>query len=370
MRGGVRPYTRLFSGVLPPRLSRYVVSYIRIMNRTKVKMEKMMDNPGFLKNDQQRFRVRVLFRRLAPILISIMILTWMVLKPWVSALAGPSLTIEMITWNVVGLSSDPASGPNVFPVGARVCNKAPADQPATGIIVNLEWEPGTDDTYIHKVSGTTSYGLASLGIGECADFYFRIVVERNTTIPTTRKFTITASANGLPTITTPPGREIYVTTLNPLDFLEITSITGPTQVYINQIYTYVVRGTLSSSNYQQLEYFINYTNNKMRILSVAASYQFPTGSTNNSVYEDACGWVSDPYTTTYRTCSYPTVSISGTLVTTYTVQILATGAITLTGTLYGYSNSGYYYNADNGVDKLHINAGGATPTATDRKSVV
>jgi 3D (Asp-Asp-Asp) domain-containing protein len=34
-----------------------------------------------------------------------------------------SLTITPVTWNVVGLdSNNVAVGPNVFPLGARVCN--------------------------------------------------------------------------------------------------------------------------------------------------------------------------------------------------------------------------------------------------------
>src|SRR5436190_9304555 len=39
------------------------------------------------------------------------------------AMAAPSLTIAPITWGVIGLdSNDVTVGPNLFPVGARVCN--------------------------------------------------------------------------------------------------------------------------------------------------------------------------------------------------------------------------------------------------------
>lgn len=40
----------------------------------------------------------------------------------ISARADVNLTVTPLTWNIIGLdSNDPASGPNLFPVGARVC---------------------------------------------------------------------------------------------------------------------------------------------------------------------------------------------------------------------------------------------------------
>src|SRR3982751_930786 len=48
------------------------------------------------------------------------------------AAVAPSLTIAPITWEVVGLdSNDVTVGPNLFPVGARVCNTG--DLPATNV---------------------------------------------------------------------------------------------------------------------------------------------------------------------------------------------------------------------------------------------
>ena len=45
----------------------------------------------------------------------------------VPAAAAASLTIEPITWNVIGLdSNDVTSGPNQFLVGARICNTGAA----------------------------------------------------------------------------------------------------------------------------------------------------------------------------------------------------------------------------------------------------
>ena len=46
--------------------------------------------------------------------------------PQISVGAEPILTIEPMTWNVIGLDSNNVNvGPNRFPIGARVCNAGP-----------------------------------------------------------------------------------------------------------------------------------------------------------------------------------------------------------------------------------------------------
>src|SRR5688572_28793906 len=53
-------------------------------------------------------------------------------------LAG-SLAITPISWGSVGLdSNDVTAGPNVFPVGARVCNTG--DQTATNLQSSFVWD--------------------------------------------------------------------------------------------------------------------------------------------------------------------------------------------------------------------------------------
>lgn len=307
-------------------------------------------------------------RRSILVILGLMVISWLVLKPWTVMYAAPALSIETITWNVVGLGSDPNIGPRTFPVGARVCNSG--DSPATGLIINYVWDDEIE-TYITLVSGSTSFGLSSLAADRCADFYFHIQVSETTPITTSRPYYISVSSNELPRTDTPSNREIYVERLLPLDSLNVERPVGPTQVYLHQVYTYVMQGNLSSNNYQQLENFIDFTSNKLRVLSVESSYQFPPGTKNDKVYANACMWQDSTITTTYRTCGqppfrepFPRGVISGTLVTTYTVEVISTGTITLTGVLYGYSNGGYYYNSDYGLDKLVINAAAATPTPT------
>lgn len=45
----------------------------------------------------------------------------------ISVQAAAALRVTPLTWNIIGLDSNtPASGPNLFPVGARVCNTGDA----------------------------------------------------------------------------------------------------------------------------------------------------------------------------------------------------------------------------------------------------
>jgi len=85
------------------------------------------------------------------------------------ALAQPILTITPITWNVVGLdSNDVNSGPNNFPVGARVCNTG--DSAATNVTSTFVWDSA--DAFINLRPGsltqfTGADAVASLTAGSC-----------------------------------------------------------------------------------------------------------------------------------------------------------------------------------------------------------
>ena len=66
-----------------------------------------------------------------------------VISPPQIVFAQPILTVEPITWNVVGLDSNNVNvGPNNFPVGVRVCNIGP--DPATNVTATFSWDDGLD----------------------------------------------------------------------------------------------------------------------------------------------------------------------------------------------------------------------------------
>ena len=62
-----------------------------------------------------------------------------------------TLTVEPLTWNVIGLDSNNVNvGPNRFPVGVRVCNTGA--EAATD--VTTEWVWDSSNSYIDLRNGT------------------------------------------------------------------------------------------------------------------------------------------------------------------------------------------------------------------------
>ncbi len=306
-------------------------------------------------------------RRVIPILLTAVVLSWMVFKPWTisySQASGPNLVVTPLTWDVVGLdSTNPAAGPNSYLIGASVCNTGNAS--ANGINARLNWTD-TNTTFINTV-GNSNVFIGTLDAGSCDDLYFKILIDLNTPQGTTRGYTIQVTTSGGLTFSSPTPRQIFVEKDNfvPSDGLAITGLAGVGLPVVGHPYTVVLRGT--SFPIQQMENLINYPPDKLSLTSVVSSYQEPAGTIINGPYADACGWNPDPtITTTYRTCIGPAKiaggAITGTIVTTYTFNVLTTGAITLTGTLYGYSFGTYYYDSDYGRLILPIVA--ANPTAT------
>lgn len=297
------------------------------------------------------------FRRIVPIILAAVILSWMLVKPWTAGKAAAELSIDPITWNVVGLQTDVNAGPNTFPVGARVCNTG--DTTATSVSTTLIWD--STNTFINQ-AGPVNLTIPSLAAGSCYDFYFQIVVTRDpAALNTARRYHMMATANGLENISnTQTPREIYVTHLGPAPSPTVTNISGPTSVTVGQTYTYVITSTTNTDAFGQLETILNYSNNWARLISARSGFTNPA----TRLYSDACGWQNDPTDPAYRTCSNPGATITGTLVTTYTLQILSSGSTALSSTVYGFSNNNYVYNSDFGLDLLAVTAIEPSTTAT------
>jgi len=111
---------------------------------------------------------------LAGLLVTIIVLTF----PLIVTQAAPILSITPITWNVIGLDdADVNVGPNQFPVGARVCNIG--DESASNLEVSFTWT--SVNTFINLLR-TDNKSIASLPAQDCEDFYFDVVVSRNTQV--------------------------------------------------------------------------------------------------------------------------------------------------------------------------------------------
>lgn len=274
-----------------------------------------------------------------------------------TAYAG--LTITPVTWNVIGLdSNDPASGPDTYQIGARVCNTG--GTAVSNVVGTFVWD--SSNTYIN-LSGNNPVTFGSLNAGACTDFYFPVTITRTSlAYNATRRYHITASATGVSTVSTPTPRELYVEKIISQNRNSVNSITGPTTVYVGQSYNYTINASTATQGYEQLEAFLNLSNVIFQVTNISTTYTSPTGGTNNKFYADACGWENNPLSANYRSCvgpaNYSGGKAGGTISTTYTVKILSTGVTTASTLINDFSGSSYHYNNDygTGINSITITA--------------
>ncbi len=285
------------------------------------------------------------------------------LVPQFVAFAAANLSITPITWNVVGLdSNDVTSGPNHFPVGARVCNNG--DAIATNVKSSFEWT--TSDSFINIRTGTsaayTDDGL-DLNPGECFDFYYEVEVERNSSAyEHTREYLIHATADGGLAVSTPDNRELFVEHLISQSRNAVTDVQldgasiapGGTMVLnIGETYEIKLVGSTATNGYNQLESFINFPNTIFQILSVESTYSVSDlGSPLDVLYADACGWENDLTDPNYKACVVSNGKAGGSVTVTYQVKILSAGSGASDGLntlLYDFSGSSFHYNSDYSV---------------------
>lgn len=266
----------------------------------------------------------------------------MAVLPLVSqaASAAPAITVEYISWNVVGLdSNDVTTGPDRFLQGARVCNTG--DEPAVDLTTSFVWD--SSNPYL-AVEGPTSVTDATLDAGSCTDAYFLVTVARDAAAyDTTRAFHLEASAAGGVAATT-GSIPLYVEHLISQNRNDAISIEGPRTVHVGGTYSYTATSSTAPQGYEQLVSFLDWPTTMFRIVDIDTSLSHPPGAVIDTTYADACGW--DPDT---RTCT-GTGKAGGDIVTVYTVEVVAAGTATLRNLIYDFSGSSYHYNADFDAD--------------------
>ncbi|HET7081601.1 MAG TPA: hypothetical protein VFM49_29585, partial [Chloroflexia bacterium] len=206
-----------------------------------------------------------------------------------SVSAAAVLTIKPISWGVIGLDSNKVTdGPNTYQTGAQVCNTG--DAAATNLSAGLVWT--TTNANINIAPGSSgTVTVASLGAGQCTLLYFPVAVTRTAAAyDTSRGYQITATAQGLGTVSTPAGRELYVEHLVSQNRNSIGSVTGPAVVVVGQTYDFVVTGGTATQGYEQMVFSTIFPNNIFKIEQIAQNYSAPPASTNWKEYADACGW--------------------------------------------------------------------------------
>ena len=228
---------------------------------------------------------------------------------------------------------------------------------ASNVIVSFE---ATSTAWI-TVIGLTSYNYSALSYGvnipngptpitpNCKNVYFAVVVKRDTNSYTkTLPYTIRAKATGLIDVT--HTGTLYVESLVSQNRNSITSVSGPSTVYIGHIYTYVFKGKTSSNGYGEVSPQIFLPNVPFSIIDVNVTFASPTGTVLNSVWGDACSW---SYNSLPGTCT--TSGTYGDDVTlSVNVLIRESGSSTLSPLIYDKSGSSFHYNSDFTTLNVHV----------------
>ncbi len=304
----------------------------------------------------------VLNRRLITLLFTLVAFTGIA---GTASAAGLSVTPN--TWDTIGLRGNasglPAS-PNMFPVGADVCNTTGGT--LTDVSAKLVWDSA--NPYIDLDAGQpATVSIGALAPGECAPVYYTVTVAKNASAwNTSRAYHIEATATGA-SGQTPAGRQLYVEKLVRQNRNTTEAISGPggcnvdfticdpapTNLVLGNTYTYKLYAKTATA-YEQLEAYLTFPGSIFRVTKVVSEYEIPAGGMVESPYADACGWDPDPASPDYMSCTGPIppefVSSSGkaggNVVVTYTVEVIGTGTGSLSSLIYDYSGSSFHYNSD------------------------
>ena len=312
-------------------------------------------------------RARAVARRIADGLACAAITSF----AWLPAIADATLSVTPLTWNVVGLDSNsPASGPQNFPIGARVCSTTPA----TNVGVQFVWDSA--NTFVNTRPGSqNSLNLPAIAANGCADAYFEAQITRDpAAFDTVRRYHISAT-DGVNSASTPQPRELYVEHLisqsrNSITGIKVDGVSipagGSVGLVVGNTYVIELDGGTATQGYNQFEAFINLSNAIFQIQSVQTTYSAdnspfvpgPAPLVNDKLYADACKWESNPASPNYRSCVGGDFKAGGSnVVTLYTIKIISGGGTSqaLSTLLYDFSGSSFHYNADFGVHGIVAN---------------
>lgn len=291
--------------------------------------------------------------------IAALLILWQTLAPLLLTRAAAGLDVTPITWNMIGqYTANPSSGPKTYLTGARVCNTSFSDVASftAGFVFDSQNPNITLTSPVTQTFSTLAHPPAT----NCKDVYYNLQVA--TTGPlanTTLAYHIAITATSSLTATT-PSSQLTVVDFSPLTEVPLpaNNIHGPTSVTVGQTVTYTVQNGNIPTTTVQLVNQVNFPADKFRIRSVATTYGSPTG-VNDKTFTGICAWNTAPPACT------GTGTISGTSISTYTVDIVGTGTTSLANVVYGLSSSGaYFYLPGSGVSQLTINASNPAPTET------
>ncbi|MEY2909617.1 MAG: hypothetical protein RLZZ602_2140, partial [Pseudomonadota bacterium] len=329
-----------------------------------------------------------------------------------SSFAHSAVTIEPITWNVIGLDSNkPAEiqvAPGVypaksFPVGVRVCweDDASSGADSADLTTKFVWvdnaQPafltllgdgdgndtvGVDDlqnpTAVTEGVGDADLNVGVLADGQCRDMYYQLDIN---TVPEAynnregyRVDVVATAAPSTALDSTPVNREFWVEYLvsqnrNQIDGYLYTGPKGPEQknpgeaieVITGQTFELEIQAHTATQGYEQLEVFMTLDPRFFRVNEVSSTYSANAGTDLNAfnkLYADGCGWINDRTSDDYHNngaCGQDG-KYGGTITKVYSVTVLAEPPIDLNGANYAGKYTGQTMIYDFSGSSYHYNS--------------
>jgi len=281
------------------------------------------------------------------------------------ATAGP-LTVQWITWSVVGLdSNNHNSGPDTFPRGFRICNTG--SDAVSGVSETWYWGTGSpgvtaDGAFNAPANNTALTSIGTLAGGACSDVFTDVVVKRsggNTVRTHNQDATVVASSTTVGVATASATKHVYIESLVSQNRNKTKYLSGPggcnitftvcdppkTNIYVGQTYTYKLYAQTSTA-YDEIEAFTAWPS-FVQVTSGSATFSNvtpPASSAGISWWNDACVW--NDLGGGSGTCT-GSGKAGGKVVTTYTVKATTPGTSGgLGATIYDKSGSSFHYNSD------------------------
>lgn len=280
------------------------------------------------------------------------------------ARAQPSLSAEIVSWQVVGLDSNaPASSaPELFVVQAKVTNNGDANAENASATLTLS-SPDCGGSPCIELRSDANYGIGTLSPGETDDAFWTVAVAKTTAaFDTTTPITVTAQADGV----------------GPVTATQVSRDPPPCGSEPSAPSTLFVQNLISQSRNDVLSY------------SLSPGVQRPDGSWEVTLGSDFTVTVVASTATEYSEISVPatvdpsgaitpssvnftyelgttsdddvyTLNAGGEVTAEYGYRASALGDVQLAQLIYDCSGNSFHYNSDYLVDAITIHVVAPAP---------
>lgn len=265
-----------------------------------------------------------------------------------ASLTSTSMSLTPISWNIIGLDSNSVtSGPNIFPVGVKLCNVSGASITPT---FTFAWTTGGASaggaTAINYL-GSATLNRGSLAASACTYAFWSVQVTRaRASYDQTRKYSITASITG-ESVNTDPDIALKVEKLVSQNRNTISSVSFSNDIpSVGNTATVKMTGQ-TSTDYNQMTAWPVMDFSKVQVNSISFNYDKDSSADLapplDRFYANGCNW------NFLTNACIGTGGAGGNLSIQMQVVRIAAGSLSASGVIYDFSGSSYHYNQDYGT---------------------